>query len=804
MSTKRKAPDNEVIIGQYYQTDKDTKQLIIDIGTANIDRVLKPGTFSWQPGAARFLKQLVNSHESVPKRLHGFINLGDDGRWIKRADHFSSAEQKSDPTKLAWYFYACCKVHKCPTRADKMKIGGPYENNGTLILRFKNGYCNHGEFEAQTTIKQKKTEDERPTKRTSEHQPLLPQPPMRTNSNPLRSLNPPAMRDDPKDNDQDQLTTDAKPKTTPTHSNGSNSTLNELSNSHADDLVRAQSQRSVTPTDSSRRLTRNLQRLSEEATPLDTPNTGRKTPHMGETLEQSETQPSPIAQRARTSLATEDHQPVTEANLEDPEGESDLNIGMTIRGEKGGVETRGIVDDENETILRGDQTRATPLRRLSPQRETVPLSDTETRTAASRGYIQQHRYGRYARRTSPSNDKRPAPAYPLANEAQTRFDTRPAMPLNMYNSLDANKEWSQPGYGSIDQMKSSFPAVPLSPWESPRSDSDGSADGYRMFPAAPTDRARTTQAEADPTSGKNQRTNSKRDSINRGDHSQSLLTRNTLPDKRSESSAVYSKAPPLQDSSTFQQEPIEPFRRPNNSSYQRRQQPLQYRHPYHHATIHTTYSSKPDTRAIFTRNSPRLCTGMSFRRSSGHSDVVEQRDFSPTTTTHSNGSHYSNGASRLNSPIEATNYSALLTPSLPAVNSKESVVPKQRSSFADEEQAIQTMTTASTAAATMNSRAPITPTRYPQLRTVSVRSPKKLLTLVPISIPPTGTFADLISFVIPAHIRLPADRRWSVRSSNLAYQYMPQARVSESILGVEHAEVVIVVEKCAEIQLEDF
>ncbi|KAF9362028.1 hypothetical protein BGX26_006545 [Mortierella sp. AD094] len=111
-------------------------------------------------------------------------------------------------------------------------------------------------------------------------------------------------------------------------------------------------------------------------------------------------------------------------------------------------------------------------------------------------------------------------------------------------------------------------------------------------------------------------------------------------------------------------------------------------------------------------------------------------------------------------------------------------------------------TTAATTA--MNVRVPINSVLYPQLRTVSVRSPRKLLTHVPISIPPTGTFADLISFVIPAKIQLPADMQWSVRSSNLLYQYMPQARVSETILGVEHAEVVIMTERCTDIQLEDF
>ncbi|KAF9362029.1 hypothetical protein BGX26_006546 [Mortierella sp. AD094] len=130
MLTRGKASKDKLIDWRYLETDKDTKQLIINVGTKTIDCVLKPGTHNLQPGAARFLKQLVNSHEGVPKHLHGLLNLEGHVRWITRSDHFISVEQKNDPTKLAWYFNACCDTYERPVGAAKMKIGGPYKNNG--------------------------------------------------------------------------------------------------------------------------------------------------------------------------------------------------------------------------------------------------------------------------------------------------------------------------------------------------------------------------------------------------------------------------------------------------------------------------------------------------------------------------------------------------------------------------------------------------------------------------------------------------------------------------------------------------
>ncbi|KAF9575244.1 hypothetical protein EC968_003885 [Mortierella alpina] len=94
-----------------------------------------------------------------------------------------------------------------------------------------------------------------------------------------------------------------------------------------------------------------------------------------------------------------------------------------------------------------------------------------------------------------------------------------------------------------------------------------------------------------------------------------------------------------------------------------------------------------------------------------------------------------------------------------------------------------------------------------RLGSVSLRSPKKWLTQVPIAISPATTFEDLLHYVIREvkdSIQLPPGMRWSIRSLDLSQQYLLNARVAETITGVEHVALMIMTEQRADLHLDDF
>ncbi|KAF9990014.1 hypothetical protein BGZ75_004002 [Mortierella antarctica] len=111
--------------------DKETHQIHIHVGTDTIARIRQPGS----PGQAN-LKELLDTHNNVPAHLRGYIHLEQEGLHLQ-VDSVHCGKKGTaakDPYALHWYFMAYCKAHKCPTKAAKIKVGGPYENNGYLHL----------------------------------------------------------------------------------------------------------------------------------------------------------------------------------------------------------------------------------------------------------------------------------------------------------------------------------------------------------------------------------------------------------------------------------------------------------------------------------------------------------------------------------------------------------------------------------------------------------------------------------------------------------------------------------------------
>ncbi|CAO3572796.1 unnamed protein product [Mortierella alpina] len=130
----------------YHGADKETHQIHIQVGTHAIACIRQQDAH----GLA-ILKELLNTHDNVPAHLRGFIHVEREAFNLHR-DSVHSAEKGravDDPHALDWYFMSYCKAHKCPTKAAKIKVGGPYKNNGMLTLQFLNNFCDHTNEQAR-------------------------------------------------------------------------------------------------------------------------------------------------------------------------------------------------------------------------------------------------------------------------------------------------------------------------------------------------------------------------------------------------------------------------------------------------------------------------------------------------------------------------------------------------------------------------------------------------------------------------------------------------------------------------------
>ncbi|KAG0213729.1 hypothetical protein BGX28_003673 [Mortierella sp. GBA30] len=819
--------------------DKDTNQLCIHVGAENVDRIFEPGAEDLQPEAVRFLRNLINTHEAVPAHLRGFINLMPEGTYVKRENDIVEENLKSDPKSMAWYTYAYCRAYKCPTRTAKIKIGGPYKNNGTLILQFRNEYCDHTEEELKRRQNEKISLEELDLKRRQNER--------TSREEELRRLQ------------NERISREEELKRL------QNERINERI-SREEDIKRLQSERinallALARSERARQPPSPTQPSSSPvsiSTPkLEGTHSGRGNDGsmMADCSDRSLRAPAKYPITAFPSITsastTAKHGSITILSHASREGAPlyHTRADTLPQGTKRDYDNDSEEETEEELLTKRTSRSNHHLRGAGSRNSRGRTGQSSTRgrgrgrgARARRGKPQMTRGLRCSARIanrSVSVEARTStreivevviPVRPR-RAAPQRIDSSPRLPIHPSTLLDSGEfSADQPSSKDVPagSDRSSVPGIfEITSAPPPTSVNtifepikvEEVGNNIIVVPSRSSSPAEESKVESA------KYPNTLHSSMDTGHSSSPFQDRqNHCPDNNQASTQIQQISGSNGQLSLNQ--PAICYGHTNVSS----SNPSLERDLDRLYLSKTTYTSNSRLRKRSIGREPMSPTDRTI--DGGPSNTVEPSDSSgrkrPFKEISSPSREFRGRSS--NSPALTTTHSedslsvkhGLATPTPTLAHSFQSVTLDGTIPAFDQSSvtSIQTATTAagvttgplhspSSSNNSNGSRQPMhtykrTTPGPVQLRTVSLRSPKKLLTQVPIAVPPTATFEDLISFVIPDNMELPQGVRFCVRSQDLSQQYLSHARVVESISGVEHADLVIMAEKRVDLQLDDF